>query len=92
MRPEDFVPRVNFLHRCVDEPDFPRRILFTDEAKVTREDVMNFRSNHVRADENPLRTSRDFSNSTVSTCGQGFWVDVLFGHTFFHLISSVTRT
>ena len=39
MRPEDFVPRVKFcrcfLHRCADELDFPRRILFIDEAKFT---------------------------------------------------------
>ena len=35
------------------EPDFPGRILFTDEAKVTREAVLNSRNSHVWADENP---------------------------------------
>ena len=41
---------------CVDEPDFPRRILFTDEAKFTREGVFNSRNSHVWADENPNAT------------------------------------
>ena len=57
MRPEDFVPRVNFwrwyLHRCVDDPDFPRRILFTKEAMFTREGIINFRKSQIWAHTDP---------------------------------------
>ena len=60
MRPEDFVPQVNFcrwfLYHCVDEPDFPWRILFTDEAKFTREGAINFHNSHDWVDENPHAT------------------------------------
>ena len=56
MQPEDFGPRTNycrwFLHRCVDEPNFPRQILFTDEAHFTREGVLNSHNSHMWADEN----------------------------------------
>ena len=55
MRSENFVPRVNFckwfLNRCVDEPKFPRRILFTDETNFTGEGVINFRNSHAWAYE-----------------------------------------
>ena len=54
------MPRVNFfrwfLRRCVDKSHFPRRILFTNEAKLTREGVINFRKSLVWADENPRAT------------------------------------
>ena len=60
MRPELFVPRVNFcrwfLQDCVVERDFPRWILFTDEAKFTRKGVINFRNSHVWANENSRNT------------------------------------
>ena len=39
-----------------------------------------------------LHAPMAFSNAMVSTCDQGFWMDVLLGYTFFHLISPVTRT
>ena len=42
-----------FLHRSVEEPGYPRRIVFTDEAKFTREAVLNSRNSHAWADENP---------------------------------------
>ena len=60
MRLEDFVPQVIFwrwfLHHCVDESDFPRRILLTDDANFTMEGIINFRNSHVWADENPHAT------------------------------------
>ncbi|KAJ8870558.1 hypothetical protein PR048_029581 [Dryococelus australis] len=34
-----------------------------------------------------LRTLMVFSNDKVSTFGQGFWMDMFLGHTFFHLHS-----
>ena len=42
-----------FLHSCVEEPNFPWQILFTDEAKFTREVVLNSFNSHVWANENP---------------------------------------
>ena len=58
MCPEDFVSQVNFcrwfLHHRIDEPNFPWWILFTDEAKFTREDVINFHSSHVCAVESHM--------------------------------------
>ena len=35
---------MRFLHRCVEEPQFPRQILFTDECRFT---VLNSRVSHV---------------------------------------------
>ena len=59
-RVQAFLPRVKFyrwfLHHCVAQPDFPWRILFTNEAKFSREGVVNFRNGHVCADENPCAT------------------------------------
>ena len=57
MQPQEFSSQAHFsrwfLHRCVEEPDFPRRIIFTDKVKFTKEAVLNSRNNHVWADENP---------------------------------------
>ncbi|KAJ4426199.1 hypothetical protein ANN_27008 [Periplaneta americana] len=45
MGPADFAPRANFcewfLYQCVDTPEYPRCVLFTDEAQFTREAVFN---------------------------------------------------
>ena len=95
MCPEDFVPQVYFcgwlLHVCVDEPDFPRQILFTDAAKFTKEGVINFCNSHIWADENPCAMHpHGFQQCRfLNMWEQGFWMDVLLGHTFFHLISLV---
>ena len=93
MHPEKFVPQVNFCRwflqrHCVDEPVFPWRILFTYEAKPTREDVINFHNSHFWDDENPHATCpHDFQQHYGSTWGMGFWMDVLLSHNIFHLIS-----
>ena len=42
-----------FLHRCVEEPKFPRQILFTDERRFTRDAILNTWNSHVWDDENP---------------------------------------
>lgn len=60
MGPADFPLRANFctwfLHRCVEEPHFPQRILFTDECRFTEDAVFNSRNSHVWDDENPHAT------------------------------------
>ena len=57
MQTQDFESRAHFcrrfLHPCMEKPDFPRQILFTDEAKFTREVVLNSRNSHMWAEENP---------------------------------------
>ena len=56
MGPADFALRPNlfkwFLHLCVEEPQFPRQILFTDEYRFTRNAVLNTRNSHVWDDGN----------------------------------------
>ena len=57
LSPIDFPPRINFsrwfVHRCRLQPQFPRYVLFTDEATFNREGILNSRNNHIWADENP---------------------------------------
>ena len=83
MHPEDFVQRVNFcrwfLHHCVDEPDIPWQKVLQISSTATFGLIKSC----------TLCTPMTFSNATVSTCGLDFWMDVLLGHTFFHLISLV---
>ena len=56
MGPADFALRVNFcmwfLHRCVEEPQFSRQIVFTDECRFTRGAILNSRNSHAWDDEN----------------------------------------
>ena len=56
LHPADFAPRGSFcawfLHQCVDNSEFPHRILFTDEALFTREAVLNCRNSHIWDDAN----------------------------------------
>ena len=57
MSPADFALSDNFclwfLHRCVEEPQFPRQTLFTDECRFTRYAVLNSRNSRVCDDGNP---------------------------------------
>jgi len=81
MGPADFEPRVDFcmwfLHRSINEPLFPRRVLFTDECRFTRDCVLNSRNSHVWADENPRATHvRGFQH----TFGINVWAGILDGH------------
>ena len=56
----DFALRANFcmlfLHRCVEEPQFPRQVLYTDECRFTRDAVLNSKNSH---DENTLAQHAD---------------------------------
>lgn len=58
---DDFDKRVQFcrflLHSDVDDPDFLKRILWTDESKFTREGIFNQHNLHhwTHKDENPRR-------------------------------------
>lgn len=64
LTPADFQPRLNFCHwflqQCQLQANFPRFVLFTDEASFTREGIFNSRNNHVWAEENPhtIRSTR----------------------------------
>lgn len=55
--PEDFVPKVNciqsFLEQDIVDPNFLRKVLFTDEATFSRDGILNSRNSHVWALENP---------------------------------------
>lgn len=55
--PTDFPLRVNLCHwmqqKIGENPQFLGQILFTDEAKFSREAIINFHNNHIWADENP---------------------------------------
>lgn len=55
--PTDLPARLNFcnfLNQKQDlDPDFPKKILFTDEATFTRRGVFNWRNNHSWEQENP---------------------------------------
>ena len=66
------------LAPCVEEPDFPQRILFTREAKFTREGVINFRNSQVWADENPHATPPS-PQGFQQRCGFNMWAGLLEG-------------
>ena len=55
MCPADFTLRANFcmwfLHRYVEEPQFPREVLFNDECRFDRGAVLNSQNSHVWDDE-----------------------------------------
>ena len=54
--PADFALRADFciwfLHRWVEESQFPRQVLFTTECRFTRDALFNSRTSHVWVDEN----------------------------------------
>ena len=60
MIPADFAPRVVFsqwlLQHCLVDHDFPRYVLFTDEACFTKDGMLNTRNSHVWDYENPHAT------------------------------------
>ena len=67
MQPQDFASRSLFcrwfLHLYVEEPDFPWQNLFNDEAKFTKEAVLNSHNSHVWTYEN-LHAPMGFRNDT----------------------------
>lgn len=52
----DYQPRLQFCHwfleRCIT-PNFHSTVLFTDEAKFSRDAILNYHNNHQWSDENP---------------------------------------
>lgn len=55
--PTDFEPRIRFcqwfLDTCIENPEFTSVVLFTDEAKFSREAITNFHNNHIWTVANP---------------------------------------
>lgn len=60
LREEDYENRrrfcENFLTRVDEDPEFPSRVIFSDESLFTREGVFNSHNMHVWSDENPRVT------------------------------------
>lgn len=58
--PEDYPARVDFcrwlLDRNANDPEFIRKIMFSDESSFTREGIFNSRNSHVWAQVNPHAT------------------------------------
>jgi hypothetical protein len=58
--PRDYPRRVDcsrwFMHKLVDNPDFLKSVLFTDEASFNQDGIFNTRNSHVWASENPHET------------------------------------
>jgi len=61
LREEDYPRRKrfceDFLRRVDEDPEFPSRVIFSDESLFTREGIFNSHNMHVWNDENP-RTTR----------------------------------
>lgn len=57
LNPQDFESRIKFCHwihtKYHHNCSFISKVLFTDETRLTREDVINFNNNHAWTDENP---------------------------------------
>ena len=49
-----------FLHKKVEQPCFPLKVLFTDEASFTREGIVNVHNLHLRSAVN-LHVTRQTS-------------------------------
>ena len=62
LREEDYPRRrafcENFLRRVEDDPEFPSRVIFSDESLFTREGIFNCHNMHAWNDENPRVTRR----------------------------------
>lgn len=58
--PRDYAPRLSFsrklLNRIVVEPNFLRRVLWTDECTFTQDEFFNFHNYHHYGEENPFLT------------------------------------
>jgi hypothetical protein len=60
LREEDYPRRrrfcENFLRRVNEDPQFPSRVIFSDESLFTREGIVNSHNMHMWSDENPRVT------------------------------------
>jgi hypothetical protein len=52
LQPKDYIRQEEFcewvIQKCVDQPDFLRIVLFTDEAGFTRNGVLNSHNTHIQ--------------------------------------------
>ncbi|KAJ4438232.1 hypothetical protein ANN_14171 [Periplaneta americana] len=73
LSPADYPARVRFcqwfLQQCGVNQNFPALVLFTDEAKFTRDGITNFHNQHVWAYENP--------RATVPSHHQNMWAGII---------------
>lgn len=67
LEPQDYVPRVQFcrwlLNADIEQAQFLKNILYTDESKFTRDGVFNIHNMHHWAQENP-KVMREGSHQT----------------------------
>ena len=64
-----------FLHCCVEEPQFPRQILFTEECRFARDAVFNSWNSHILDDEKPQAQYPPSPNSILFAT-KPTWYDV----------------
>lgn len=76
--PTDFEPRIRFcqwfLDTCIENPEFTSVVLFTDEAKFSREAITNFHNNHIWTDANPHAITERRHQQTFSL---NVWVGII---------------
>lgn len=86
--PRDFPTRVNFCNwfqeNSLRVPNFPKKILFTDEANFSRDGITNFHNNHIWAEDNPHAIIEGHHQHTFSfNVWAGIIGDSLIGPHFF---------
>lgn len=84
LKPQDYPRRVDccrwFIHKTVDNPNFLKNVLFTDEASFNREGIFNSRNSHVWAVENPHETfTRGYQDRFAVNVWAGMLGDTLVG-------------
>lgn len=84
LKPQDYPRRVDccrwFSHKSVDDPNFLKRVLFTDEASFNREGIFNSRNSHVWDVENPHETFiRGYQDRFAVNVWAGILGDTLVG-------------
>lgn len=76
--PGDFPRRValcRWMHECIrQDVSFLRKVLFTDEANFSRDEIMNFHNIHVWDDENPHAVSESRHQHQFSL---NVWVGII---------------
>jgi hypothetical protein len=88
---DDFDRRIEltewFFIRCEAEPDFPRRILCTDEASFKLNGRINRHNNVYWSDSNPHEVIQEELNVPGITVWAGIWSGGIVGPYFFAFIS-----
>nr|CAH7761060.1 unnamed protein product [Callosobruchus chinensis] len=76
LEPQDYPLRLQFCNwfseKCREDRNFSKCILYTDEAKFTREGIYNSRNNHIWDEENPhcIRQQGFQSKFSVNVLGR----------------------